>query len=245
MSGGANTSAMELYNGTVYGQDNNTGNWYTWDGANFNGPVAAPPDPGTTPTPTPATVPSAPTITVGTTTANSIAISWTASTGTTPITYQPQYKDHSTTSWINWGQRGLGYIGNHNRPCRVHDLRLPGNRVELRRIDNIACADRRHGCSSTIRPQCANRARSGECNTDRLYVHLGGVHDGAPDQSRISHSINYIRRLPLRPPLRRQRRHLPRFGTPASARTTRGSLMDLTKTRILLRSDTKGAPEAV
>jgi hypothetical protein len=45
MNGGGGTSAMELYNGTVYAQDNNTKTWYTWDGSNFNPAATAPPTP--------------------------------------------------------------------------------------------------------------------------------------------------------------------------------------------------------
>jgi hypothetical protein len=43
--GGGGTSAMEYYNGQVYGQDSTTGDWYTWDQTNWNGPVTAPPAP--------------------------------------------------------------------------------------------------------------------------------------------------------------------------------------------------------
>jgi hypothetical protein len=50
--GGNGTKAMQYYNSTVYAQDGSgTDQWYTWDGANFNGPVTAPPDPSTTTTP--------------------------------------------------------------------------------------------------------------------------------------------------------------------------------------------------
>jgi endoglucanase len=62
--GGAGTAAMDYYNGLVYGQDQNTLGWYTWDGTNWNGPVTAPiitPTNPTTPTPTSPTVPTTPT----------------------------------------------------------------------------------------------------------------------------------------------------------------------------------------
>lgn len=60
ITGGAGTSAMELYNGVVYAQDANSGSWYTWDQSNFNGPVTAPPTPTPTP-PTPTPTPPTPT----------------------------------------------------------------------------------------------------------------------------------------------------------------------------------------
>ncbi len=55
--GGAGTSAMELSNGTVYGQDATTKSWYTWNQSAWNGPVSAPPAPTTTPTPNPTPTP--------------------------------------------------------------------------------------------------------------------------------------------------------------------------------------------
>jgi hypothetical protein len=62
ITGGAGTSAMDLFNGVIYGQDAVSGSWYTFDGTNFNGPVAAPTNIPTTPTvPTVPTVPTAPT----------------------------------------------------------------------------------------------------------------------------------------------------------------------------------------
>lgn len=59
MTGGGGTSAMELYNGIVYAQDAATGNWYTWTGTNFSGPVTAPPIPSPNP-PNPPPIPPAP-----------------------------------------------------------------------------------------------------------------------------------------------------------------------------------------
>lgn len=45
MAGGTNTGAMELSGGVVYAQDFTTGNWFTWSGTAFFGPVGAPPAP--------------------------------------------------------------------------------------------------------------------------------------------------------------------------------------------------------
>jgi hypothetical protein len=47
MADGGNTGQGALYNGTVYGQDASSLNWYTWTGSAFTGPVAAPPSGGT------------------------------------------------------------------------------------------------------------------------------------------------------------------------------------------------------
>lgn len=49
-----------------------------------------------------ATIPSAPTVTVGAITTVSVALSWTASTGAS-VTYQPQYRVRGTGAWSNFG----------------------------------------------------------------------------------------------------------------------------------------------
>lgn len=80
MPNGSGTSAMEYYQGVVYGQDHTTGNWYSWNGTAFIGPVAAPPPPAATPTPTPTVAPSASDTTLTTTTGSIIDASsntWT------------------------------------------------------------------------------------------------------------------------------------------------------------------------
>ncbi len=43
--GGDGTGAMEYYNGSVYGQDATTLEWYIWDQSHWNGPATAPPTP--------------------------------------------------------------------------------------------------------------------------------------------------------------------------------------------------------
>jgi hypothetical protein len=38
--GAGGTGAIDLYNGVVYAQDSSSGNWFSWDGANFNAATA-------------------------------------------------------------------------------------------------------------------------------------------------------------------------------------------------------------
>lgn len=52
MPGGTGTSAMQYFNGTVYGQDQITGNWYTWNGTTWT-LSTAPPVPSPSPPPSP------------------------------------------------------------------------------------------------------------------------------------------------------------------------------------------------
>jgi len=49
LSGGDGTGAAAYYQGTIYAQDGASGNWYTWNGSTFTGPVTAPPSTFLTP----------------------------------------------------------------------------------------------------------------------------------------------------------------------------------------------------
>lgn len=56
IAGGAGTAAMEWYNAQVYGEDGNTGQWYTWN-QQYWASAVAPPEPTSTPTPPPTPTP--------------------------------------------------------------------------------------------------------------------------------------------------------------------------------------------
>lgn len=56
MANGGGTRAMEYFNHTVYGQDNASGSWFTWNGSGWIA-AAAPPAPTATPTATTTTTP--------------------------------------------------------------------------------------------------------------------------------------------------------------------------------------------
>ena len=42
INGGSNTGQLDLYNNIIYAVDASTGNWFTWNGTTFAGPLAAP-----------------------------------------------------------------------------------------------------------------------------------------------------------------------------------------------------------